>query len=115
MTPQFRLTEPAIKDIEQIADYIAKQAGLQQSESFLSKLDGKFAKIAQFPNLGRRRDEILPGLRSLPIDDYLPSLHAHRTRCGNFPCYQWLSRYFSLVHRRKRVKNLVLFEAVYIS
>jgi toxin ParE1/3/4 len=71
MTPQFRLTEPAIKDVEQIADYIAKQAGLQQSDRFLSKLEGKFAKIAQFPNIGRRRDEILPGLRSLPIDDYL--------------------------------------------
>ncbi len=71
MNPQFRLTQPAIKDIEQIADYIAKQAGLKQSERFLSKLDGKFAKISQFPNLGRRRDEILPGLRSLPINDYL--------------------------------------------
>lgn len=71
MTSQFRLTEPAIKDIEQIANYIAKQAGLQQSEYFLSKLDRKFAKIAQFPNLGRRRDEILPELRSLPIDNYL--------------------------------------------
>jgi toxin ParE1/3/4 len=31
----------------------------------------KKAKISQFPNLRRRRDEILPGLRSLPIDDYL--------------------------------------------
>lgn len=71
MTPQFRLTEPAINDVEQIADYIAKQAGLQQSDRFLSKLEDKFAKIAQFPNIGRRRDEIIPGLRSLPIDDYL--------------------------------------------
>ncbi|MEG5175175.1 MULTISPECIES: hypothetical protein [Microcoleus] len=26
MTPQFRLTEPAIQDIEQIADYIARQS-----------------------------------------------------------------------------------------
>ncbi len=69
--PQFRLTEPAIQDIEEIADYIAKQGGLEQSERFLSKLDAKFAKITQFPNLGRRRDEILPGLRSLTIDDYL--------------------------------------------
>lgn len=58
MIPQFRLTEPAIKDIEQIVNYIAKKAGLPQSERFLSKLDSKFAKIAQFPNLGRRRDEI---------------------------------------------------------
>ncbi|NJK69646.1 MAG: type II toxin-antitoxin system RelE/ParE family toxin [Microcoleus sp. SU_5_3] len=37
----------------------------------LSNLDAKFAKIAKFPNLGRSRDEILPSLRSLPIDNYL--------------------------------------------
>jgi toxin ParE1/3/4 len=34
MTQQFRLTEPAIRDIEEIADYIAKQSGLVQSEFF---------------------------------------------------------------------------------
>lgn len=71
MSQQFRLTAPAIQDIEQIADYIARESGLVQSELFLSKLDAKFAKIAQFPNLGRKRDEILPGIRSLSIDNYL--------------------------------------------
>jgi toxin ParE1/3/4 len=71
MTAQFRLTEPAIQDIEQIADYIARQSGLDQADRFLNKLDARFVKIAQFPNLGRQRDEILPGLRSLPMDNYL--------------------------------------------
>jgi len=71
MTAQFCLTEPAIQDIEQIADYIASQSGLDQADRFLNKLDAKFVKIAQFPNLGRQRDEILPGLRSLPMDNYL--------------------------------------------
>ena len=71
MTPQYRLTKPAIQDIEQIADYIARQSGLAQSEDFLNKLDAKFAQIAQFPRLGRQRDEILPGIRSLSIDNYL--------------------------------------------
>ena len=71
MTAQFRLTEPAIQDIEQIADYIASQSGLNQADRFLNKLDAKFAKIAQFPNIGRQRDEILPDLRSLPMDNYL--------------------------------------------
>ena len=54
MTPQFRLTQPAIQDIEQIADYIANQSGLDRADRFLSNLDAKFAKIAQFPNLGRQ-------------------------------------------------------------
>jgi toxin ParE1/3/4 len=71
VTPQFRLTAPAIQDIEQIADYIARQSGLDQADRFLSKLDNKFVKIAQFPNLGRKRDEILPGLRGLSMDQYL--------------------------------------------
>ena len=71
MTPQFYLTQPAIQDIEDIADYIAGQAGLEQAERFLSKLDAKFARITQFPSLGRPRNEILPGLRSLSMDSYL--------------------------------------------
>lgn len=71
MNPQFRLTEPAIRDIEQIADYIAREVGLTGAERFLSRLDDKFAQIAQFPNLGRQRNEILPRLRSLPMDRYL--------------------------------------------
>lgn len=37
----------------------------------MSKLNAKFTKIAKFPNLGRQRDEILPGIRSLPVDNYL--------------------------------------------
>lgn len=27
--------------------------------------------LAQFPSMGRRRDELLPALRSFPVDDYL--------------------------------------------
>jgi toxin ParE1/3/4 len=68
MTLQFRLTEPAIQDIEQIADYIARESGLAQADRFLTKLDAKFSKIAQFSNIGRQRNKILPGLSSLPIN-----------------------------------------------
>lgn len=71
MTPKFFLTEPAIQDIQQIADYIASRSGFDKADRFLSKLDTKLTKIAQFPNLGRQRDEILPSLRSIPINNYL--------------------------------------------
>jgi hypothetical protein len=54
MTSQFRLTQPAIQDIEQIADYIADRSGLAQSEKFLEKLNAKFSQLTQFPNLGRQ-------------------------------------------------------------
>ncbi|MEH1843255.1 MAG: type II toxin-antitoxin system RelE/ParE family toxin [Nostoc sp.] len=31
----------------------------------------KLDTLAQFPSMGRRRDELLPALRSFPVDDYL--------------------------------------------
>jgi toxin ParE1/3/4 len=71
MTAQFRLTTPAITDIEEIADYIASQAGLEKSEDFLSKLESRFSNIVAFPQIGRKRDEILLGMRSISIDSYL--------------------------------------------
>jgi toxin ParE1/3/4 len=71
MTPQFRLTQPAIQDIEQIADYLANRSGLTQAEKFLAKLNTKFSYLTQFPNIGRQRNEILPGIRSLAVETYL--------------------------------------------
>jgi toxin ParE1/3/4 len=71
MTDRFRLTKPAIQDIEEIADYIAQQSGLEQSENFLSKLESKFSKIVNFPLIGRKRDEILTNIRTIPLDKYL--------------------------------------------
>lgn len=71
MNLQFRLTESAIRDIEQIAEYIAREVGLTEADRFLTRLDAKFVQIAQFPNLKRQRNEILPKLRSLPMDRYL--------------------------------------------
>jgi toxin ParE1/3/4 len=71
MTAQFRLTKPAIQDIEAIADYIAQQSGLEKSERFLSNLESKFSKIVTFPLIGRKRDEILTNIRTIPMDKYL--------------------------------------------
>jgi toxin ParE1/3/4 len=65
------LTKPAIQDIEEITDYIAQQSGLEQSERFLSKLESKFFKIVTFPLLGRKRDEILANIRTVPLENYL--------------------------------------------
>jgi toxin ParE1/3/4 len=70
MAAQFRLTKPAIQDIEAIADRIAQQSGLERSEKFLRELESKFSNIA-FPKIGRERSEILSGMRSVPIDTYI--------------------------------------------
>lgn len=59
---------PASRDIEHIVDSIADYGSFDAAEKFLSDLNAKCLKLAQFPGMGRRRDELSPGLRSFPID-----------------------------------------------
>jgi toxin ParE1/3/4 len=66
-----KITPTASRDIEGIADYLAKKASLTAAERFLAKVNEKFKALAQFPNLGRKREELYPDLRSLPLEDYL--------------------------------------------
>jgi toxin ParE1/3/4 len=66
-----RFTVPASRDLEAILDYIAEQSSLDRAEAFLKQVNVKCQRLTQFPALGRKRDELAPGVRSLPIDAYL--------------------------------------------
>ena len=60
----------ALTDLDDIFDYIAEDS-LDRAIAFLRKLYEQMEKLATNPNMGRRRDELLPELRSLPYGNYL--------------------------------------------
>jgi len=66
-----QFTAPASRDIESIIDYIADNRGLTAAESYLKKINQKCLNLAQFPSMGKKRDELYPELRSFPVDSYL--------------------------------------------
>jgi toxin ParE1/3/4 len=60
----------AAQDLQKIHDYLfAKNP--DTANKFLDAMAQKFEILANFPNMGRRRDELSPILRSFPVDDYL--------------------------------------------
>ena len=71
MNPQFRLTQPAMRDIQEITDYLAQKSGFLQSEKFIQKLNAQFARIVLFPRSGKPRNDLLTGSRKVSIDQYL--------------------------------------------
>ena len=71
MSVQLRITKPALSDIKNIADYLAEQSGLARSDRFLAELNDRLTKISEFPNIGRKRDEVFPNSRSLAVGSYL--------------------------------------------
>lgn len=64
-------TVPASRDIESIIDFIADSSGLDAADRFLNKINGKCNNLAMFPSMGRKWSELIPSLRSFPVDDYL--------------------------------------------
>lgn len=60
----------ALTDLDEIFDYIAEDS-LDRAIAFIKKLHGQMEKLAGSPSMGRRRDELLPGLRSFTYGNYL--------------------------------------------
>ena len=65
------ITPTASRDIESILDYLAEKVSIEKAEQILEKINSKLQLLVKFPQIGRRRDELYPGLRSVPLGDYL--------------------------------------------
>jgi toxin ParE1/3/4 len=60
------LTPSASGDLAEIWEFIAADNPVQ-ADAFIELIDAKFQNPSRHPDAGRRRDELLDGLRSLPV------------------------------------------------
>jgi toxin ParE1/3/4 len=67
---QYRFTRTAQKDLKAIKDYIAAQ-NLPAARRFVDEVFQKCQTLAQFPEMGRLWDDLVPPLRSFPVERYL--------------------------------------------
>jgi toxin ParE1/3/4 len=57
-------------DLLDIWDYIADDS-MARADEFLDRIEGKLQTLALNPGMGRRREELLSGLRSFTIGNYV--------------------------------------------
>jgi len=63
-------SEAAERDLEAILDYLDRHSP-RAAERLVSQLDEKCRLLGQFPGMGRARDELAAGLRSLVVEQYI--------------------------------------------
>ena len=69
MAPHQLVIAPAAKnDLKEIYQYGLRQWGQAQSENYLSTIKNQFWLLTQQPLIGTERPELLPDVRSLPIN-----------------------------------------------
>ena len=62
----YRLRALARRDLEIIWDYTLEQWGNQQAERYFAALFTCFDDLARNPQMGRQRDDVMPGSCSFP-------------------------------------------------
>ena len=61
----------AARDLEEIWDYLADNAGVARADAFLDQLEQRIAVLADFPEMGYQCNELAPGLRALTLGSHV--------------------------------------------
>ena len=65
------LSPEADEDLIEIWGYLAREASERVADRQLHEIDVACARLKAWPNSGRRRDELLTGMRSVPSRPYV--------------------------------------------
>jgi toxin ParE1/3/4 len=60
----------AKRDVTRIVAWVAER-NPRAARAMLQRIDARIAELVVFPDLGRRRDDLAPGLRMVPVEPYL--------------------------------------------
>ena len=71
MTTGYKLSPEADSDISDIFDYTEFEYGLQKAVDYTTQFSAVFIQLSQEPELGRTRNEIRNGLRSLTQNEHV--------------------------------------------
>lgn len=67
-----RLAPGAAAELDTIWYYVATGSGSAEiADRLIDAITERFVLLAHFPQMGRRREDLRPGLRSFPVGEYV--------------------------------------------
>ncbi|MEG4839633.1 type II toxin-antitoxin system RelE/ParE family toxin [Microcoleus sp. B9-D4] len=67
---RYTLSAPAKQDLRELTNYLLLFSA-NAANHFLNVFQEKIRLLADFPEMGRSREELAPSLRSFPVDKYV--------------------------------------------
>ena len=71
------ITQPAIADLQEIEEFISKD-NVVAAGRLVQKLEDLCLSLGEHPNIGRKRDYIKPGLRTIAEGNYIICYRVHK-------------------------------------
>jgi toxin ParE1/3/4 len=66
-----RLAPEAEADLDELWYYVASNSSIEVADRLVDSLTTRFFLLGTHPRAGRKRDDLLPGIRGFPVGDYL--------------------------------------------
>ena len=79
----YNFSDLAIDDIEQICDFLA-QTNPKFASQLFDTIRQKCKLVANFPNMGKRYEQVRPNLRGFLVGDYIIFYNVHLNRKEDF-------------------------------
>ena len=74
---RIRLSKAATQDVDEAWDYTASRWSPERADALLDTFEEKFRILVRYPNAGRQRDHLAPGLRSLAVAGFVVIYQIH--------------------------------------
>jgi toxin ParE1/3/4 len=68
VAPRVYFRRQAQADLFALYEYLAGEAGVSVAGNYIDRIEAACLALATFPKRGARRDDILPGLRTIGFD-----------------------------------------------
>ena len=79
MSDRLHISNQAVEDLEVIWAYIADDS-LVRADGFIDRLYSKCVELSELEGVGRPREDLLPGLKSVPFKKYV--IYFYRSENG---------------------------------
>lgn len=68
MTYDVQLSALAIEDLIALQRWVSAEANIPTADGYLARIEERIAALADFPNRGSPRDDLIAGLRTLTFE-----------------------------------------------
>jgi toxin ParE1/3/4 len=62
-----RLAPEAENDLDELWHYVVTNSSVETADRLAESLTTRFFLLSTYPRVGRRRDDLRPGIRSFPV------------------------------------------------
>ncbi len=67
---QYIISLPTSRDLREIINYFSVE-NIEAGERLLREFNQKCKSLVSFPKMGRQYEDLIPGLRGIPLDGYI--------------------------------------------